>query len=380
LKPRPATEPRLIKDPIVLLLTIDAFRADLISDPKYEEKLPTLHRLKRDGIYFSFAHSPSPQTAASIAAIFSGRTHSQLRWSEHPLLSNPAKTFPHEDPRARFPELLAQAGTETVVAASTNTFLNTFGLARGFTEEYLDVARAGRHSQLLLQRVRQRVHGPLFWWGHFLEPHAPYAGNTGSEFERYLQEVAVVDRAIARMLAAIDKARLTSRTVVIVTGDHGEAFGEHNTYYHATTLYEELLRVPLLVLVPGLSPRIIERPVSGLDLGPTILDLFGLATPASFMGESFVPLLLGREFTFERPLVAESGRNMRAMFFDDGKKLIVDERNGTLELYDLKRDPKELENVFDAPELDGGSRLGELRSYFDAHEYRRPGYKRPFRP
>jgi arylsulfatase A-like enzyme len=234
----------------------------------------------------------------------------------------------------------------------------------------------------LIERLDQKPQGPLFWWIHFLDTHAPYTagGRKGSPFNRYLGEVAYTTEQIGLVLDAIDRNELGSRAVCILTGDHGEAFGEHNTQYHATTLYEELLHVPLLIRGPGIARRRIKVPVSVTDLGPTILDLMGQPTPASFLGQSLVPLLAGKKLEFERPIVAESGRGMRAMVFPDQYKLILDERNGTIELYDLANDAGELRNLYDLPEARGPERLAALEAYFEAHEYRSPGYEKPFRP
>jgi arylsulfatase A-like enzyme len=314
--------------------------------------------------------------------LFTGRLHSQLRWSLHPALPNPAKTFPYEDPRPRFPELLQKAGVHTVVSAASPTFLNRYGLARGFSEEFERVPDADAHVKLLIERLDRKPSGALFWWIHFLDTHAPYTlgGRKGSQFERYLGEVAYVTERIAQVMEAIDRNELSARTVCILTGDHGEAFGEHNTRYHATTLYDELLRVPLLIRGGSITRRRIDVPVSVTDLGPTILDLLGQPTPASFLGQSLVPLIAGKKVELERPIVAESGRGMRAMVFPDGYKLILDERNGTLELYDLTKDEAELDNLFDRPESRGPERLAVLQAYFEAHEYRSPGYEKPFRP
>jgi arylsulfatase A-like enzyme len=259
--------------------------------------------------------------------------------------------------------------------------LNEFGLARGFQDEKRGARSAGVHARNVIARLEQL--GPserLFAWVHFMEPHEPYvAGKRGDPpFSRYLQEIVIVDREIGRILDAVEKRGLAQRTTLIITGDHGEAFGEHNTNFHATTLYEELLHVPLLVSVPGLQPRRCDELVTLADIGPTVLDLMGLDTPARFLGQSLVPVLLGRPGHFTRPVVAESGRGLRAFYFPDGKKLIVDPRTATTELYDLRQDPGELDNLYD-PDRDI-QRMAELLAYFGAHTYRSKNYTAPYRP
>jgi arylsulfatase A-like enzyme len=159
--------------------------------------------------------------------------------------------------------------------------------------------------------------------------------------------------------------------------DHGEAFGEHGRLRHATTLYDELLRVPLLVHVPGVTPQRVTAPVSLMDLGPTVLDLMGQSTPGHFLGQSLVPYLRGLEPVLSRPIVAE-GRGKQALLLPDGRKVIVDNRSYTLELYDLGADPGEEHNLAD----DGAQiaePLGLLRAFFEAHHSRRPGYAPHFR-
>jgi arylsulfatase A-like enzyme len=221
---------------------------------------------------------------------------------------------------------------------------------------------------------------PLFVYGHFKEAHAPYAGSGSTKYEKYLSALSRIDAELGRLLDTMDESTFSGRAALFVTGDHGEAFGEHGQKEHGTTVYDELLRVPLLVRLPGASPGREARLVSLIDLGPTILDLFGVATPGNYMGQSLVGYLAGKPEMLSRPLVIDTGVLKRAMVFSDGLKVIFDRKLATLELYDLNRDPGELDSlVDDRPEL-ADARLAVLQAFFDAHELRRRGYETPYRP
>jgi arylsulfatase A-like enzyme len=201
-----------------------------------------------------------------------------------------------------------------------------------------------------------------------MDPHAPYdaAGTAGTARERYLREVALVDREIDRLVRALDETGLGGKAAVIVTADHGEAFGQHNTPHHNSTLYEELLRVPLMIRAPGSLPRRVVTPVSLVDLGPTVLDLMGAPTPGSFMGESLTPFLRGGDATPTRPILAER-RYAQAMIFPDNIKAILDWKKGTEEIYDLERDPNETKNLCDELGPACAERLDVLRAFFLVH-------------
>src|SRR5690606_37613960 len=105
---------------------------------------------------------------------------------------------------------------------------------------------------------------------------------------------------------------IADRTVMVVFSDHGEAFGEHGLQEHSRSLYEIMVRVPLIIHVPGVAPRAVDASVSLIDLGPTVLDLAGVATPGRMMGESLVPFLRGEAPVLTRPIVLE-GRLKRAL-------------------------------------------------------------------
>jgi arylsulfatase A-like enzyme len=220
---------------------------------------------------------------------------------------------------------------------------------------------------------------PAFFATHWLEPHAPYlAGKKGQKpWNRYLAEVDRIETSL-RFIADefVRRPDLARRTYVVLAADHGEAFGEHGSYHHASTLYDELLRVPLLILGPGIAPSRDSTPVSLIDVGPTVLDLFGLGTPGFHLGQSLLPALFGKELQIDRPMAAEAGRLMRSLVFADGYKAIVDLQKNTQEVYDLASDPGELRNLV------GTSRradlaLVDLHLFFEVH--RRKGYEPPWR-
>lgn len=388
LAPIPPTQPRLFpQNPVVVLLTIDALRADVIANPANDPAFPTFAGMKREGAFFTRASAPGSQTAVSLSSTFAGRAFSELYWSMHGT-GEVRFAYPGDDPTPRFPALLTAHGVGTMTVPSINFLAADFGVVRGFAEEKI-VAEGRRHAggkaviDPLLERLRRSGRDsrePLFLYAHLTEPHAPYdrGKRTGTERERYLSEVAVADAQVARV-AKLLSVRFPERGVLIVSADHGEAFGEHATFQHTKTLYEELVRVPLLVRGPGIAARVIDERVGLIDLGPTILDVFGVDTPAAFEGQSLVPLLAGRGQPLERPLVIE-GRLRRAMYLPDNLKVIEDLRRKTVEVYDLTRDPGEMHNLFDRDPARSDPALATLRAFFAVHTAKRAGYRPVYKP
>jgi arylsulfatase A-like enzyme len=198
----------------------------------------------------------------------------------------------------------------------------------------------------------------------------------GKQFDRYLSEVAVVDTQLRRVLDMLADTGLDQRTVLIITADHGEAFGEHGNKTHGTTLYEEEIRVPLMIRTPSRFAARIDQLISLLDLGPTVLDLFNQATPGHYMGQSLKPFLVGETPKLTRP-VASEGRLKQAMIFPDGIKVIYDTRKRTSEVYDLTRDPGEQDDLSD-DEAIASEPVARLRAFFEAHTLKRDGYEPPY--
>jgi hypothetical protein len=289
------------------------------------------------------------------------------------------------DQAPRFPELLQAHGVTTVSFASVNFLASDYGVVRGFDEETV-IPKDRRHARAkemidpLVNRLLRAGPEPLFLFTHLTEPHFPYdrGGTDGTVWERYLQEINVADAQISRVVRVLAD-RFRGRGYLIVSSDHGEAFGDHDTTFHTKTLYQELLHVPLFVEGPGVVPRSVSERVSLLDIAPTILELFGVETPGAMVGESLMPILTGGPLgLLERPIIAE-GRLRRALF-RGSTKVIEDSRRKHVEAYDLATDPHELDNVFDEHPPDSDLAVATLRAFLRIREAAGPGYRTPYKP
>jgi membrane-anchored protein YejM (alkaline phosphatase superfamily) len=272
---------------------------------------------------------------------------------------------------------------------ATGWLANSHGVMRGFEQSiasgdpmpgrqqhWIDGASL---TQQLVTTLEREAGRPGFYWVHYLDSHDPFyaGGRGGKKFPRYLKSLRVIDGYLGQVRAAVARLGLSERTLLVIMSDHGEAFGEHDSYFHGSSLYDELVRVPLLVHGAGVVAREVDTPVSLIDLGPTVLDWFGVSTPASFMGESLVPFLIGKSRSFSRPIVAETALK-QSMLFNDGRKVIRDLRRRTLEVYDLGQDPGELSNLSDDIDPDQEEHVLLLRSFFQIHTYRENGYRVPY--
>src|SRR5262249_49814219 len=136
--------------------------------------------------------------------------------------------------------------------------------------------------------------------------------------------------------------------------------------------------VPLLFVGAGLSPRKDETPVTLMDVGPTVLDLFGVPSPATYMGQSLAPLLRGETIRLTRPIAGET-RMKQTLLLPDGTKLIRDARHGTHEAYDLRKDSEEKRNLMDRDTPEVTSKMKLLDAFFEGITLKKAGYRVPYR-
>jgi arylsulfatase A-like enzyme len=355
----------------VVLISIDTLRHDMGSRGYSRPVTPNLDKLAEGSIVYDRAYSLASYTAKSVGPFLLGKYSSETHrdWSHFNRFSS-KDTFVQQR--------LQQAGLHTVsVQGYWYFFLNT-GLERGFDVINKSAAPAlvtvdgdsnsngDKVSDAALAEITkpELVEKPFFMWIHYVDPHSEYVPHEGFDFgtssrQRYDGEVAFVDHHVGRVLDALEKSSFYGRTALIVTSDHGEAFGEHGMIRHGFELWEELVRVPLIVRVPGVPARHVQTPRSAIDLAPTILDLCGVAAPSrtdsdfldgtSLVSEFFTP---NAEQPAPRPIFIDmaAGPNNadRQALIDDAKKLVAS-GGRPLSLYDLGADPGETKDLLDDP-------------------------------
>jgi arylsulfatase A-like enzyme len=270
---------------------------------------------------------------------------------------------PQAGPELTLIDGLNGAGYETATVAPYVYYFREAGLTADFT--YIDdaayrslgIGAAGLANVALVERAaawldKRDASRPFFLWLHFMDAHAPYeardaqAQGKGAS-ERYDSELRYVDTQLAALRAALEQRGLWDRTLAVVHADHGEELGDHGGQFHGSTLYDEAVRVPLLVHLPAQSAgRVVSTPVSLLDLAPTLLDVLGAPSQAAFMGRSLRDALEGRDLP-ERPILMECDRfaaHKRA-YLRWPFKLILDHATHTAQLYALNADPLERDNL-----------------------------------
>lgn len=341
----PEGEPRIdISGRDVILISIDALRADHVGAYGYErDTTPALDALAKEGVVFEHAYTATPHTSYAVTSMMTGK---YMR----PLLLQGVG----EDSET-WAGALRRYGYQTAAFYPPAVFFIDPERFRSFEERGLDfeyrkvqfsgaAERAAEVGAYLAQLDPGR---PLFLWVHLFEPHEPYEAHPVYPFgdrslDRYDAEIAAADAGLGRIVAAVRENR--PRAVVIVTADHGEEFNDHGGRYHGTTVYEEQVRVPLVVHAPGvLTPRRVEVPVSLVDLMPTVLRGVGMPRSPRVRGRDRSPLMVG-EGKGDRGL-AFAETDSQTLLAEGSLRLICARRVDACRLYDVSEDPAQQQDV-----------------------------------
>ncbi|HOX71590.1 MAG TPA: sulfatase-like hydrolase/transferase [Dokdonella sp.] len=280
----------------VLLITVDTLRPDGLGWVAGKNATPNIDALAETGVAFSNAVAPAPLTLPSHASIMSGRNP-----AHHGVRDN-GQNLP--EGVALLADRLHEKGYGTAAFVSAFVLLKRFGLDHGF-DHYDDQLTSGKEGWLdrpaaatvdaAISWIRQNPDKPWFVWLHLYDPHTPYAPPKGfegnDEYAQYLGEIRYVDQEIGRLLGQLKQLR--QDPLVVLSGDHGEAFGEHGEVEHGLFVYDTTTLVPLIFSSSHLPP---SRPTTQprlIDIAPTILDLLGLPPFDKADGISLADTLFG---------------------------------------------------------------------------------------
>jgi arylsulfatase A-like enzyme len=376
LPPPPIARERIPKDGNVVLVTIDTLRYDLGFAGYPRPVSPNLDALAKRSTVFERAYALASFTGRAIGPMLIGKYCSEARrqWGHFTQFA-PEEIF--------VTERIKSAGIRTISVQGHHYFGAFGGLDSGFDVVDLGAAPpktaswaidSGSNSDKLtdaaIKHLTEVPSGQRFFlWVHYLDPHADYLRHDdvpsfgGSARDLYDNEVAFTDKHVGRLFDFIAKQSWADRTSVIVTSDHGEAFGEHKMWRHGVELWEPLVRVPLIVHVPGNEPTRIGVRRSHIDIAPTIIELFALPMPTPreaapedsvdfVSGVSLLPDVVSpppspppaaRDIVIDMP--AGPYNESRRAFIHGDLKLIVS-RDAAKELFDLAKDPDETRDVW----------------------------------
>ncbi|MBC7173369.1 MAG: sulfatase, partial [Polyangiaceae bacterium] len=338
-------------DANVLLITVDALRADRLAAYGGDGLTPAMDALAREGVAFTRAYTPTPHTSYAVSSLLTGK---YLR----PVLELAREPTDHPT----LPDLVRRYGFRTAAFYPPAIFYvdaeRFRPLAdRGYGFEYRKEMFAPAGDRVA--QVEEYLDGldderPVFVWVHLFEPHEPYDpppefARGDSAEARYNGEVAYADQAIGELVRSF-RARRPGATVIL-TADHGEELGDHGGQFHGSTVYDEQVRVPLVWSSPGVvAPGSSDAPVELIDVATTLLAALGIPRDARMRGDDLGPLLAGADsIVTEHAFAAVDNERM----ITDGRlKVICEIRAPSCRLYDLVGDPAERTNLAEQQPMD----------------------------
>ncbi len=334
----------------ILLISVDALRADHLGAYGYRRKLtPAMDKLAREGVLFEAAYAPTPHTSYSITSLMTGKYMKPLllqgAGADSQLWASLMQGYDYRT-AAFYPP--------AVFFIDTPRFAGFQAQKLGFEYAKIEFAEGdARVAQVAgyLKDLPQERHA--FIWVHLFGPHEPYEPQAEFQFgdreiDLYDGEVAAADQTVGRIVDLV-RAR-NPDALVLLTADHGEEFGDHGGRYHGTSVFDEQVRVPLIVSAKGLATGArIRNPVQTIDLLPTVLAGLKIPIPPRVRGASLLHYL-------ERPKAGERrGQNEDTwaiaetddytLLAEQNFRLICQRRSGACQLFDTIEDPGQLNDV-----------------------------------
>jgi arylsulfatase A-like enzyme/cytochrome c-type biogenesis protein CcmH/NrfG len=367
--PRPAPRPNL------LLITIDTLRPDHLHCYGHEIQTPSIDSLAADGIRFDQAYTPIPITLPSHSVILSG-TYPMMS-GMHDFSGNNLSAD-----QATLATVLRGRGYDTGAVVAAAVLDRRFGLNHGF-DFYYDHFNFSRLSESNLDFMERPANdvidqalkwlakprkGPFFLWVHLYDPHHPYHPpppfNQTYKSNLYDGEIAFADSQLARLLGYLKQHGAYDRTVITLSGDHGEGLGDHGEKTHGFFIYNSTTHVPLIIkpsINSKFTNRVVKKDVSLVDLMPTLLGILSTPVPSKVQGKNLAGMVLrGTEiepsplyFETYLPRIHFNWSELRGL--STGNYHFIDAPKP--ELFDRSKDPGETRNLF----ADKGAVASEMR-------------------
>lgn len=327
----------------VFLFTVDAMRADRLGRTRAGRSLtPTLDGLAAQGVVFVNTYAQAPHSSYSLSSLHTGEyLHETLA------LGQP-------QPLATLADVMRANGRETAALFTTGIFFTEGERLTGYREHDFGFARATHVDRNAdeqataaigeIDDIVRRGEPPSLMWVHFFDAHAPYQGSGPTPVAQYDDAVSHIDAAMGRVLTHARRV-FARELVVAVTADHGEEFGDHGGVYHGSTLYEEQVRVPLVISAPGLTAQRVTAPVELVDVAPTLAALGGARPAPTMRGRDLRGWMLRPPTPGVDSPPVFSTVNSRKMVRRGQWKLVADLTFGVYELFDLTADPGERRNL-----------------------------------
>jgi arylsulfatase A-like enzyme len=352
---------KLPADLNVIMITVDSMRADM-PWAGYERPIaPRLTELEKKSVSYTKAYALSSYTSMSVGGFLAGNYPGCVKRDGFFF-----GTYPNDV--LMFPERLQQAGVRTMAVQAHGYFKPGTGLSQGFdvwkivpglkwnaqTDENVTSPEMEKMAEEMLSDP-QNTSKKFFAWFHFMDPHDMYVSHKdGTSYGKkardlYDGEVEYTDKHIGMLLDFIAKQPWASKTAIVVSADHGEAFGEHSIFRHGFEIFQSLVRVPWFFVIPGVPAKHVDVARSHLDLAPTVLDLLGVKADPPLPGASLVAEMTGQEQPGERDVIVDLPRtsdNDRRRALITGKyKVIAYSDDAYYQVYDLETDPDETKDL-----------------------------------
>ncbi len=403
--------------PSLLLITIDTLRSDYVGcyNPDFVST-PNIDRIAAEGVKFVNAYATAPLTLPSHASIFTGNYP-----NSHGVRTN-LEGGGLDPEHLTLAEILKGYSYETAAFVGAWIVQKNSGLGRGF-DTYGDVFEDFwylnfRKGEYLLPRLlirvgliersvvivrsadevtddalrwlRQHSDQRFFLWLHYYDPHLPYdppdeylqkylaredvpdSVRRSPDVQRayYKAEVSFTDAEIGRVFEYLRERGTYDSTLIVVTSDHGESLGEHDYFGHGFRIYEQAVRTPLLFRLPGspVEDLVVDELVSGIDIMPTILDILSIPAGEDSEGRTLTPFIRGTVYESRDCVFLETTdpRRTEARYGIRGNrwKIIGTYPDSTLEMFDLRSDSLELENLVETEPERAESLAAVMHDFF----------------